>query len=451
MKLFARPKYFSEAIAPVTTFNCILGLRAFEYPRGHPRPILSLIYLSFVYIIYCSGEFLMGTKYYSNLNLMKLEYVLYRIMMYVIIVSVLLKMILGWWHTKKFKACHKRIFEIDATLRQLGLTMNYTGLYFMTIGTIIVWITVVFIMCTVVFIHLQINTDALTAIYLGLIYTFSMSVNSINFFEFYIFARCLKTKFGLINQLLRESLTDSSVEEMKLGIFEMKDFTEIMVADHRKQVAATKIFRRRLQNKNQLGNALQNKSPPSHNSAMTTCQKRTYLLQIIKQVHLELCKISKIVCAVLGVQTAWEIGLIIAFLTGSLYNLYIRYVMNQHHVVGVIEDTFLTMSMCFIQIIKAIFLNRICKHTTDEGNRTIEIIHEIYGCDADIDMQEEIQQFGIQILQSPVTFSAFGLTLNNRIFSMILKTVTTYLVIMIQVSNTLESNKSIKYSHLEGS
>lgn len=31
----------------------------------------------------------------------------------------------------------------------------------------------------------------------------------------------------------------------------------------------------------------------------------------------------------------------------------------------------------------------------------------------------QIQQFGIQILQSPVTFSAFGLTLNNSILSMV--------------------------------
>lgn len=100
MKLFTRPKSFSEAIALVTNLSCLLGLRAFEYPRGHPRSLLSLIYFLFVFGIYFSGSFNIEKKYYSNVRLMKLEYFLYKILQYVIIVSVLLKMLLGWWHTK---------------------------------------------------------------------------------------------------------------------------------------------------------------------------------------------------------------------------------------------------------------------------------------------------------------------------------------------------------------
>jgi len=100
MKLFVRPKCFSEAIALVTNLNYFLGLRIFEYPHGNSRPILSLIYFLFVFGIYFSGSFNMEEKYYSNVRLMKLEYVLYKIFPHFLAVSIILKMLLGWWHTQ---------------------------------------------------------------------------------------------------------------------------------------------------------------------------------------------------------------------------------------------------------------------------------------------------------------------------------------------------------------
>ncbi|XP_011862056.1 PREDICTED: uncharacterized protein LOC105558766 isoform X2 [Vollenhovia emeryi] len=177
MKLFARPKYFFEATALVTTISHISGLRVFEYPRGHPRPILSLTYLLFLYIVFCNGWLRVHGKYYANVRLMKLEYVLYQLLKYVVIVSVIMKMLLGWWHTKKFKICHKKISEIDATLRQLGLTVNYDKIYFATIGTMTVWITFIFTMCTVVFFHLRISTDVFTSIYLILVDAYEQNLD----------------------------------------------------------------------------------------------------------------------------------------------------------------------------------------------------------------------------------------------------------------------------------
>ena len=102
MKLFT-PKCFSEAIALMTGLNCLLGLRAFEYPRGYSRPILSLIYLLFVCGIYSCSSLYLQRKYNSNVALMKLEYILYEVLMYINIISVILKMLLGWWHTKVSK------------------------------------------------------------------------------------------------------------------------------------------------------------------------------------------------------------------------------------------------------------------------------------------------------------------------------------------------------------
>jgi len=90
------------------------------------------------------------------------------------------------------------------------------------------------------------------------------------------------------------------------------------------------------------------------------------LILFLRQVHLELCKVSKIVCSILGVQVAWEIGVIIMYLSGALNNLFIRYVMNQHKVKGVPAETALTLSLSFLNIFRAIFISRICKNVADE-------------------------------------------------------------------------------------
>ncbi|KAG5315779.1 GR43A protein, partial [Acromyrmex insinuator] len=471
MKLFTRPKCFSEAIALMTSLNCLLGLRAFEYPRGYSRPILSLIYFLFICGLYSCSSLYLERKYNSNVALMKIEHILYEVLMYVTIVSVILKMLLGWWHTKKFKVCYKKIFKIDETLGQLGLSVNYNGIYFVTNGIIIMWITVFLILNIVSFPHLKKRVDTFTAIHIILLYIYSLTVNGINVFEFYIFVKCLQMKFKLINQLLYEKLINLSTKEIKLGIFELKDYTKVMNVEqskhiflknimfqlHRRKQSRMNVFiseesQNRLasqigteflpsQFKKQLQSKLRNRSR-RHSATMAKCQERKHLLQIIKQVHLELCKITKMVCTIFGVQIAWEIGDIILILTGSLYYFYIRYITQQYKVL--IEQITLILAFSFMSILKIIYLSYVCKNAANEANKTIEIIHAIYGCDADTDMQEEIQQFSIQILQSPVTFFVFGVTLDNRILSSILKTVSTYIVIMIQMGHSLESNNDVQ-------
>lgn len=86
----------------------------------------------------------------------------------------------------------------------------------------------------------------------------------------------------------------------------------------------------------------------------------------LRQIHLELCKVSKIVCTILGVQIALEIGVIIMFITGTFYNLFIRYIMNQQKVKGLPAQTCIIISMCFLNIVKAISLNYASKNATNE-------------------------------------------------------------------------------------
>ncbi|GAB1866161.1 Gustatory receptor [Camponotus japonicus] len=469
MKFFARPKCLTEAIAPVITLDRLLGLRVFEYPRGQPRSLLSLIYLLLLYCLYYSGSWYLEEEYYLIVKLLKLEYFLYKVLNYISVALIIVKLLLGWWYTKRLQACCNKIIEIDETLRQLGSTINYDRIYFIIIGVLIAWFTISFSISIVVFIAMRTHTNVYKTVGAIVTYGYGMIVSSIIIFQFYIFVKCLQMRFDLVNQLLHKH-SALSTKVMKLGTFEIQDCAEIINIEQQ-CLFSTKILSKWWQSgkKIQSGknisvlekqNSVKSNFPPhfqeqfqerlrnrsqKHNSVMTKCQERKYLLQIIKQVHLELCKVSKTICIIFGVQTACEIGVIIIFFTGTLYIFYMRYIIRQHKITdSLLQQTSVMMIISIIYILKIIFLSRVCKHAANKGNKTIEIIYSIYGCDEASGVQEEIQQFGIQILQSPVRFFAYGISLDNHVLTMILKAVTTYLVIMIQVSNSLESNKDIQ-------
>ncbi|EZA47644.1 hypothetical protein X777_15392 [Ooceraea biroi] len=408
MKLFARPESLTDATAWLTTMNRLVGLRAFEYPRDHPRPVLSLIYFLTLYILYCI-TLPLQLIYYTNEKLLKLEYVLYQLMAYFMSMSIFLKLTLGWWYTKSFKLWCRKISEIDETLRQLGSTVKYNWEYFMTVGIISAWILFALLTNSMVFIYLLKRTHLSFTIYLVLAYTYGITVNGIIILEFSLLVKSLQNRFRWVNQLL---LTMSSSTVINSSCELEKKFQE----------------------------ELRNQSP---NHGVMKNQKCKHQLQTLKQVHLELCKVSKTLCSIFGVQIACELAMSVMIITGLFYNLYIRFFLRTT-TDDLIIQTIPTVIMIFLHVLQFLSLSCSCQRAINEGNKTSEIVHMIYGCNADADIQEETQQFGIQILQCPVKFTAFGMPLDNRILTSCLRSVTTYLVIMIQMSDSLESNNAIQ-------
>ncbi|XP_072743900.1 uncharacterized protein [Anoplolepis gracilipes] len=399
MKLFACPKCLTEAVAPVITLNRLVGLRVFEYPPGQSRPILSLIYLLLLYCLYCSYSLYVLEEEYFHMVMVRLQFLLYKILNYVNTFFVFIELLLGWWHSKKFEACYKKLSEIDETLRQLGATVNYDRMYFTIVGVMIIWVIFNFSVCVMMYLAIREHSDVYHLIGTLAVCSYLMTVGSIVIFEFYILVKCLEMRFDLINRLLREHLAMSFlVKEVKLGLFEMQDYAKIMNVEQQclfsikilsqwcRQVQShfPSHFRKQFQEK------LRNRSQ-KHNFVKTKCQKRKYFLQIIKQVHLKLCKVSKTVSTIFGVQSACEIGMIIIFLTEYFYVLYIRYCKKQritmiHNSMQIAAMTMLS----FLQIMKIMFLSRVCKHAADKGTKTIETIYSIYGYDEESDIQEEV-------------------------------------------------------------
>ncbi|XP_014487989.1 PREDICTED: uncharacterized protein LOC106751581 [Dinoponera quadriceps] len=386
MKILAVPKNLSDAVAPLVIMNYLVGLRIFEYPRGKLRTVPSLIYFLLLFGIFCVCMHTQH-KFYKQFQLLKLEYVLYEFMIYMYAFVVIYDMILGYFYTKMY-------------------TINIS---FVTVS------------------------------------------------EFSIFVKCLQMRFKLVNELLSEDAAVSTTEGMKLDLFAVEDYAKITDSKQRKNILSIKVLshlNRQLQNRiqtcvsgkrnlvrsrtrsrlssqlqKQLQIELQDQSKnhsKNSNSArrsimIAECRRRTHLLQTIRQVHLELCRILKMLCTSFGIQITSEIGVSIILLTVFFYNLYILFIQRRHRIVGhcLIDESFVVIMLALTNVLKIVIINRICKHATNE-----------------------IQQFGLQLSQNPVKFFTFGICLNYHVLSSCLKTVMTYMVIMIQMSNSLESSKS---------
>ncbi|XP_014487988.1 PREDICTED: uncharacterized protein LOC106751580 [Dinoponera quadriceps] len=386
MKLFAAPKYLSDAVAPLVALNYLVGLRIFEYPRGKLRSVPSLIYLLFLLGIFFMSLHV-GFNLFKGLQLQKINYVSYQFLIYVCASTITIEMILGYIYTKTVNACYRKLDQIDETLRQLGSMINCGKIYFWSITIVIAWFSYVL---SIIISSLRMDIDLLTVFCITVVQIYIININFIFISEFSTFVKYLQARFKLINELLYKYSAVSTTEGMKLNLFTMENYTKITI--------------------------------------------------FLRQIHLELCRILKMLSASFGIQIILEIGIAIITITLLLYNLYIyTFILVEQQQKAASYDqiyqTFRMIILATINIFKIVYINRICKQTTNEGKKTSEIIHEIYGCYPDTDIREEI-------LWSPVEFFTFGISLNYHILSSCLNTVTTYLVIMIQMYNSLESSKN---------
>lgn len=87
----------------------------------------------------------------------------------------------------------------------------------------------------------------------------------------------------------------------------------------------------------------------------------------LRQVHLELCKVSKVLCTSFGLQITSEIGISIIIVSGLLYNLYVRFVEKRNHYRNsLLDQMFLVIMWGITYVLKVIIINRVCKKATYE-------------------------------------------------------------------------------------
>lgn len=100
-----------------------------------------------------------------------------------------------------------------------------------------------------------------------------------------------------------------------------------------------------------------------------------YHLNFLRQVHLELCRLSKTLCTSFGIQIVSEIGTSTMFITMFLYNLYARIVLVfWQNIGGLMFHVLAAITLEFTYVLKIILINHVCKNATHEVSRLARFI-----------------------------------------------------------------------------
>ncbi|XP_046629085.1 gustatory and pheromone receptor 32a-like [Neodiprion virginianus] len=95
------------------------------------------------------------------------------------------------------------------------------------------------------------------------------------------------------------------------------------------------------------------------------------------------------------------------------------------------------MILTLINIFKIWVTNHSCWDTSNEAQKTGEVIYDLFKPNAkDERLQKQIHEFSVQIIQNPVKFDACGFfAMDYTAVQSVISSITTYLVILIQMSH----------------
>ncbi|KAL2725481.1 putative gustatory receptor 28b [Vespula squamosa] len=201
--------------------------------------------------------------------------------------------------------------------------------------------------------------------------------------EFLTFVRCIKSEFERANELLRD-VSVLSISSIASELF-----------DHREEDGSFSIERSLPINSKKLfivAPSLRERQTQLQISSHKINRSRM-LLRTIRQIHLELCRVSK------------------------------SFKEEIHNTHELILQLIRTLLLCLQHSTKIFVVNYLCDKTTKEAEQTNEIIHTFYGQNTDFEIQKEVEIFSLQMKQRR---NCIGI-------------ITTYMVIMIQVTDSIKA------------
>ncbi|XP_076395790.1 uncharacterized protein LOC105663951 isoform X2 [Megachile rotundata] len=307
--------------------------------------------------------------------------------------------------------------DYDQTLDKIGLPKQYNSIYWFQFyhfgfGTTLV---IVYSILPVA----SIDLPLLQAIFSALFFNFSFIVVNACNVSFCVWIRYLRLRFEQLNGLLRCIRTKKSDMLRKKQIMRMNYDLDNKMFDPFED----EDFRR---NK---GNAV--------------------TMSIVKRSHLELFKIANAASNTYGLQLLMMIATAYFFLTTLFYATY--------RIIWISSTANMSMlqvcSQLVVPVIILIFFgyqifitSHNCGKVNSQAIVTGQIICKLYGSYACKILRAEIRNFTLQLVQNPLTFTVYGLFTMDRSFLLrVIQSISTYLVILIQVGDTvIQSVRTLK-------
>ncbi|XP_043468792.1 gustatory receptor for sugar taste 43a-like [Leptopilina heterotoma] len=171
------------------------------------------------------------------------------------------------------------------------------------------------------------------------------------------------------------------------------------------------------------------------NINFTDNSKQLKVLILVRYLHMELSKISWELNRIYEKQLMMKMGAHFIIITGLLYNLFtFFYFVNEtlKDKLRILISTTIWFSVYCYRFLK---INTTCARVSAEARKTRNILYELKNSNKDKEIIEEIEEFGLQLTQRPLAFTACGLSsLDYDFVRRFIASVTTYLVLLIQFS-----------------
>ncbi|XP_043487491.1 putative gustatory receptor 28b [Polistes fuscatus] len=219
--------------------------------------------------------------------------------------------------------------------------------------------------------------------------------------DFITVVRCIKSEFQRGNELLSD-VSVLPISSIASEIIDRKENDDgSLYIERSLPVNSEKLFTSVYSSKRQTQSKLQ--------VANYKLKRSKILLRTIRQVHLELYRISKNFSNMYGIQILLEIVVCVSSNIYTLYDFYEKYLQEISGVMS-LNFQFVVMILCIFQFSTRIcMVNYVCNNATNEAKRTNEIIHTFYGKSMDEEIKKSV------LLKSMLT-TTIDLPQHKRVF-----------------------------------
>ncbi|XP_025991012.2 putative gustatory receptor 28b isoform X2 [Solenopsis invicta] len=388
-------KTLKQAVGPILWLNCIFCMGIFEIPTNRPRYLPSVFYTILIVVGYflmlCKGLWIFVQAY-------NFEFIIFQFVMAVNILVAFLAVILFWFKSENMTNIIKRNGIADNTLKTLGIKSDYSKLFRNVLSLIIIWTIGMIIMSVTIVLWMYRKTGYWSAIFCSICVCFPIMVNSIVGLTFASFIRCIQQKFYKINDLIDNVvLCVNKSNAIKIHNRHDKTSFTFVMANYK-----------------------------NHKD------KIIHLIQTLRVLHLEITKIGQQINRAYCFQLLLELAVHFTVVTACTYCLY--RVFSGHLVID--SEKVIDLALWgSVYSIKIILINMLCTSVSNEAYKTGELIQSFEGAIIDEDMREEIHQFTQQVMLNSLSFTASGFfSIDNCLTGKFFATVTTYVVILIQMN-----------------
>ncbi|XP_033209470.1 uncharacterized protein LOC117168153 [Belonocnema kinseyi] len=327
---------------------------------------------------------------------------LYKMMRYWNICIACFSIIIGWHYRKRMQLFTQNLERMDEVFEFLGLKKNYYKSFqdiMCIVSVFIIMVLLSFIQTMYLRIHLENEPKFLQFILCNFIQFWPPLTCIFVDITFGIALQCIERRFKNNNQLLREGFCEYPLPSFfnKSEIYHMKDFQ----------------FTAKLNS--------------------TNFEKSKNVMELLKQIHLELCKLAREINQIFGVHLTLHMTIVFMVTTVYFFNLITIYLDPPFKVKHIM--IFNLLGYVALYLLKFLFNNIVCSLTSNQTNNTREILLDMKLLRKNHPIIREIDLFYQQINLRPLTFTICGFnTLGVNFIFRFLGTVVTYLLILIQIN-----------------